>query len=153
MRKWLSTWGKNTPTATQKRISHTENSQPLERIPTWVNDEDENAQEPNREGEDTTRKIMEVKTAPKLPCMSKKMKNVDVCPNGMHFWVFTCPKSQNWFSPNLNFLPILLPSPCNNYFNQFLQELNDWVNETRKVVDCFMGSPFDIWIFPIGPKG
>ena len=36
-----------------KNEFHTKNSQPLERTPTWVNDEDENAQEPNREGEDT----------------------------------------------------------------------------------------------------
>ena len=61
--------------------------------------------------------------------------------------------SKNGFSPNSNFLPILFPSLCNNYFNQFLAELNDWLNETRKVVDCFMCSPFDIWLFPTGPKG
>ena len=48
--------------------------------------------------------------------------------------------------------PILFPFLCNNYFNQFLAVTNDWVNETRKVVDCLMGSPFEIWIFPIGPK-
>ena len=60
---------------------------------------------------------------------------------------------KNGFSPNLKFMPILFPSPCNNYFNQKLAELNDWVNETRKVVDYLMGSPIDIWIFPIGPKG
>ena len=49
--------------------------------------------------------------------------------------------------------PILFPSPCNKYFNQFMEELNDWVNETRKVVDYLMGSPIDIWLFPIDPKG
>ena len=53
---------------------------------------------------------------------------------------------KNGFSPNLNFIPIHFPSPCNNYFNQFLAELNDWVNETRKVVDYVIYSPF-------GPKG
>ena len=60
---------------------------------------------------------------------------------------------KNGFSPNSNFLPILFPSPCNNYFNQFLAVINDWLNETRKVVDCLMGSPLEIWIFPIVPKG
>ena len=33
-----------------------------------------------------------------------------------------------------------------------MAELNDWVNETRKVVACLMGSPIDLWIFPIGPE-
>ena len=42
--------------------------------------------------------------------------------------------------------------PCNKQPNQFLAVINDWMNETRKVVDNLMGSPFDIWIFPIGPK-
>ena len=60
---------------------------------------------------------------------------------------------KNGFSPNSKPMPILFPSPCNNYFNQFLAELNDWVNETIKVVDSLMGSPIDIWIFPIGLKG
>ena len=36
----------------------------------------------------------EGKIAPKIS-LHEKMKNVGVCPNGMHFWVFTCPKSQN----------------------------------------------------------
>ena len=80
-------------------------------------------------------------------------------PNGMHFWVLTFPKSQNRVCPKLMAYPIriwtviLFPSLCNNYFNQFLAELNDWVKETRKVVECLMGSPIDIWLFPIGPKG
>ena len=46
-----------------------------------------------------------------------------------------------------------LPIPCNNQLNQISEVINDWVNKTRKVVDSLMGSPFDIWIFPIGPKG
>ena len=79
-------------------------------------------------------------------------------PMGMQFGCFLASKVKNvfpqkWVSPNSNLLSILFPSPCNNYFNQFLADLNDWVNETRMVVDCFMASPFDIWIFPIGIKG
>ena len=91
--------------------------------------------------------------------MHEQMKNVGVWPNGHAFLgSFLLQKSKmifpkNGFSPNSNFLPILFPSPWNNYFNQFQAELNDWVNETRKVVDCLMGSPIDIWLFPIGPKG
>ena len=46
-----------------------------------------------------------------------------------------------------------LPIPCNNQPNQFLAVINDWVNETRKVVNSLMGFPSDIWIFPISPKG
>ena len=77
---------------------------------------------------------------------------------GMDFWCKLAPKVKNvfpkkWVSPNSNFLPILFPSPGNNYFNQFVAKLNDWVNETRKVVDNLMGSPIYIWIFLIGPKG
>ena len=104
------------------------------------------------------RKNHEGKTTPKIP-LCEEMKNVGVWPNGHAFWVLTCPKSQKRFSQKWVFpqiqisFPIHFPSPCNNYFNQFLAELNDWMNETRKVVDCLMGSPFDIWIFPIGPKG
>ena len=45
-----------------------------------------------------------------------------------------------------------LPIPCNNHLNQFLTVINDWVNKMRKVVDSLMGSPFDIWLFPIGLK-
>ena len=99
----------------------------------------------------------EGKTTLKIP-MCEEMENVGVSPNGHAFWVLTCPKCQKHFSPKMGFpqirisLPILFPSPCNNYFNQFLAKLNDWVNETRKVVDSLMGSPIDIWIFPIGPQ-
>ena len=45
-----------------------------------------------------------------------------------------------------------LPIPCNNQLNQLLAVINDWVNKTRKVVDNLMGSPFDIWLLPIGPR-
>ena len=81
---------------------------------------------------------------------------------GMHFGCFIAPKVKNdfpqkWVFPKFEIhahtLPIPFPSPCNNYFNQFLAELNDWVNETRKVVDYLMGSPINIWIFPIDLKG
>ena len=50
---------------------------------------------------------------------------------GIRFWAFTCPGSQNMFFQNgcstqFKVLPILFPFPCNNYFNQFLAEINDW---------------------------
>ena len=63
----------------------------------------------------------------------------------MHF-----PKTDGFSNSNLGFLT--LPIPCNNQPNQFLAVINDWVNKTRTVVDSLVGSPFDIWIFPIGPK-
>ena len=54
--------------------------------------------------------------------------------------------------PNSNLTPILFPSPCNNYLNQFLEKINDWAQKTKWVVDILLGSPFDIWFFPIGSK-
>ena len=75
------------------------------------------------------------------------------------FLVFFFPKESKHVSQKLMASPIrilgchTLPIPCNNQPNQFLAIINDWVNETRKVVDSLMGSPSDIWIFPIGPKG
>ena len=105
----------------------------------------------NREGEHTQAKIVKVKQPPNIPLREEK-KNLDVCPNGHAFWVLTCPKSQKRFSQIWISDFHTLPIPCNNYFNQFLAELNDWLNETRKVVDNLMGSFIDIWIFPIGPK-
>ena len=105
---------------------------------------------PNREGETYHRK--------NCGGEPKKWRTWMYGQMGMHFGCLLAPKvkidfPKNGFSPNSNFLPILFPSPCNNYFNQFLAKLNDWVNETRKVVDCFTGSPIDIFFFPIGPKG
>ena len=88
-----------------------------------------------------------------------KTKDVDASRNGQHFGEITCPLSQIRISPKLiaSQIQILgchtLPIPCNNQPNQFLVVINDWVNETRKVVDSLMGSPFDIWLFPIGPEG
>ena len=63
----------------------------------------------------------------------------------MHF-----PKTDGFSNSNLGCHTLSIP--CNNQLNQFLVVINDWVNKTRKVVDSLMGSPFDIWIFPIGPK-
>ena len=89
----------------------------------------------------------------------KKWKTFVYGQMGMHFGCLLAPKVKNGFSPIMVFPPIqislsiLFPSPCNNYFNQFLEKLNDWVNETRNVVDSLMGSFIDIWIFPFGPKG
>ena len=36
-------------------------------------------------------------------------------------------KTQFWVPCPIQILaPILFPSPCNNYLNQFLAEINDW---------------------------
>ena len=48
--------------------------------------------------------------------------------------------------PNLNFDLHSFPIPCNNLLNQFQEEINDWANKTKWVVDNFMGSPIDIWL-------
>ena len=77
---------------------------------------------------------------------------------GIHFWVFTFLRIQNMIFQNgcsvqfdfLTSIPFL--SQGNNFLNQFLVVINDWVNKTRKVVDSLMGFPFDIWLFPIGSK-
>ena len=74
------------------------------------------------------------------------------------FLGFCLPQESKRVSQQLMASPIqilgchTLPISCNNQPNKFLEVLNDWVNETRKVVDSLMGSPSDIWIFPIGPK-
>ena len=71
--------------------------------------------------------------------------------------IYVADKSKHVFPkmgalPNSNLTPILFPSPCNNYLNQFLAKINDWVSKTRKVVDSLMGFSLDIWNFPIGPR-
>ena len=74
------------------------------------------------------------------------------------FLGFFLPKESKCISQQLMASPIkilgclIFPILCNNQLNQLLVVINDWVNETRKVVDSLMGSPSDIWIFPIGPK-
>ena len=60
------------------------------------------------------------------------------------------PKTDGFYNSNLGFHT--LPIPCNNQLNQLLAVINDWVKKTRKVVGSLMGSPFNIWIFPIGSK-
>ena len=47
---------------------------------------------------------------------------------------------------------ILFPSQGINYLNQLLEEINDWAQKTKKVVDIFMGSHIDIWLNPIGSR-
>ena len=51
-----------------------------------------------------------------------------------------------------NLIAILFPSSCINYLNQFLEEINDWTQKTKWVVDSFMGFPFNIWLYPIGSR-
>ena len=60
------------------------------------------------------------------------------------------PKTDGFSNSNLGCHTF--PIPCNNQPNQFLAVINNWVDKTRKVVDNLMGSPSDIWLFPIGPK-
>ena len=60
------------------------------------------------------------------------------------------PKIDSFSNSNLDFHT--LPIPCNNKLNQFLAVINDWVKKKKNVVDSWMGSPFDIWIFPIDPR-
>ena len=52
--------------------------------------------------------------------------------------------------PTLKLTAILFPSQGINYLNQFLEEINDWEQNTKKVVDIFMGSPIEIWLNIIG---
>ena len=52
-------------------------------------------------------------------------------------------------SPICILTSILFHSQCINYLNQLLEEINDWARKTKWVVDIFMGSPIDIWIYPI----
>ena len=54
--------------------------------------------------------------------------------------------------PNTKLIAILFHSQGINCPNQFLEEINDWANKTKKVVDNFMGSPIDIWLYPIGSR-
>ena len=52
--------------------------------------------------------------------------------------------------PNTNLTAIDFHSQGINYLNQLLEEINDWVHKTKKVVESFMGSPIDIWIKTTG---
>ena len=54
--------------------------------------------------------------------------------------------------PNTQLAAIPLHSQFNNYLNQLLEELNDWVNKTKWVVESFMGSLIDIWIYTMGSR-
>ena len=51
----------------------------------------------------------EGKTTPNLS-LHEQMKNACVGENGHAFWVFTCPKSQNWFSPKMGFPQFEFPA-------------------------------------------
>ena len=111
-----------------------------------------------REGKRTGRQKREGESSPSFH-YARKWRTWVNHRMGMHFWVLTCPISQNHVSQKLMAYPILIwtsilfPSPCNNYLNQFLAKINDWVNKTRKTVDSLMGLPLDIWISPHWLKG
>ena len=51
--------------------------------------------------------------------------------------------------PNTKLTAIPLHSLYINCRNQLLEEINDWVNYTKRVVESFMGSPTDIWLYTI----
>ena len=95
-----------------------------------------------------------------IPTSFNYVRKWRMCVNhgmGMHFLNFSCPISKKTIPkndglPNSNLTSILFQSQGINYLNQFLEEINDWVNKTKKVVDHFMGSPIDIWIYPIGSR-
>ena len=61
------------------------------------------------------------------------------------------PKTDGFSNSNLGCHT--LPIPCNNQPNHFLAVINDWVNETRKVVDTFDGFPLWHLAFPHWPQG
>ena len=54
--------------------------------------------------------------------------------------------------PNTQLAAIPLHSQFNNYLNQLLEELNDWVHKTKCVVEIFMGPLIDIWLNTFGPR-
>ena len=66
------------------------------------------------------------------------------------------PNKQKFIFPKLMASPIriltviLFHSQGINYLNQFLEEINDWAQKTKWVVEMFMGSPIDIWLNTIG---
>ena len=61
------------------------------------------------------------------------------------------PKTDGFSNSNLGCHT--LPIPCNNQLNQFLELINDWVPNTRKVVDSFDGFSLCHLDFPHWPKG
>ena len=54
--------------------------------------------------------------------------------------------------PNTKLTTILLYFQGINYLNQLLEELNDWAQKTKWVVESFMGSLIDICIYIIGSR-
>ena len=77
-------------------------------------------------------------------CQHPNMKSMVEWPTFLGFLlaqgVKMCfPKTDGFSNSNLGCHA--LPIPCNNQPNQFLAVINDWVNETRKVVDSLMVLP------------
>ena len=92
------------------------------------------------------------------PLATWRSPNVNENGWGLKFWALTCPISQNTFFPKWVVFPIriwppYLSHPKENYLlNQFRAEINDWHKKTKWVVDSFMGSPFEILLYPIGSR-
>ena len=78
--------------------------------------------------------------------------------SGTHFLGVYFPPNQEYGFPYFTTFPhtelnsIPLPSQGINCLNQLLEDLNNWVHRTKRVVDIFMGSPIDIWLNTIGSR-
>ena len=117
-RKWRTTVHvrKKYTTNTKSWISHTTTSQPLEGAPTWVNVNDKNAQEPNREGETYHRKNHGGETTSKLPYMRQKWRTWMYIPMACIFGCLLAPKvkidlPQKWVFPKFKYLSHTPPIP------------------------------------------
>ena len=54
--------------------------------------------------------------------------------------------------PNSELTAMLFQSHDINYLNQFLEQINDWEEKTKRVVENLMGYHIDIWLNPIGSR-
>ena len=54
--------------------------------------------------------------------------------------------------PQFEFDCHTLPPQGINYLNQILEEINDWVNKTKKVVDSFMVLPLTFGFTPLAQE-
>ena len=52
----------------------------------------------------------------------------------------------------MKFPAIPLHSQCIKCLNKLLEESNDWVHKKKWLVESFMGSPIDIWLYTIGSR-
>ena len=98
------------------------------------------------EGKHTTEKNVREKELSQLP-IAWGMEDVRGQQHGHAFLGANLPQKSKLCFPttygfsNSNLDSILFPSPCNNYLNQFLVEINDWAQKTKWVVESLMGFP------------